>query len=174
MCLLLPLIVLACWRICVYVPTYRLVTMTPEGECISLWIGSLAKTLVQDEDLLEFYIPDPFGNYVIQAVLNSDVGPVHAGAIGKLVLSHLKTWTRNKHVSSIISLCCQKGDRDFLNRIRGQWEVEVVNDIACTFELRIKINSQLRRRHMRMITDKGEQMLQSRRSGEERGFANAR
>ena len=157
-----------------YVPTYRLVTMTPEGECISLWIGSLAKTLVQDEGLLETYIRDPFGNYVIQAVLKSDVGPVHVGAIGKLVVSHLKTWARNKHVSSIISLCCQKGDRDFLNRIRGQWELEVVNDITCTFELRSQINSQLRRRSMRMITDKGEQMLQSRRSGCERGFANER
>ena len=174
MCVLLPLIVFACWRICVYVPAYRLVTMTPEGECISLWIGSLAKTLVQDEGLLETYIPDPFGNYVIQAVLKSDVGPVHVGAIGKLVVSQLKLWARNKHVSCIISLCCQIGDRDFLNRIRGQWELEVDNDIPCTFELRSQINSQLRRRSMRMITDKGEQMLQSRRSGGERGFANAR
>ena len=99
--------------------------MTLEGEHQSLWIGSLAKTLVQDDSLLKDYIDHCYANYVVKYLLESAVGDVHVGAICKLVLLHLTQWVDNKHCGCVISLCCKMGDCDFLESMRDKWELEL-------------------------------------------------
>ena len=140
--------------------------MTLEVEHQSLWIGSLAKTLVQDDSLLKDYIEHPYGNYVVKYVLESAVGDVHVGAICKLVLRHLTQWVDNKHCGCVISLCCKMGDCDFLESMRDKWELELdcgntLGESACI--VRDSLISQLRRKCLRMMECKHGQTLQTRR-----------
>jgi hypothetical protein len=141
--------------------------MTLEGEHQSLWIGSLAKTLVQDDSLLKDYIEHRFGNYVVKYLLESAVGDVHVGAICKLVLLYLTQWADNKHCGCVISLCCLKGDCDFLESMRDKWELEL--DCKSTlgenaFVVRGSLISQLRRKCLRKMESKHCQTLQPSRS----------
>ena len=141
--------------------------MTLEGEHQSLWIGSLAKTLVQDDSLLKDYIEHPYGNYVVKYVLESAVGDVHVGAICKLVLRYLTQWVDDEHCGCVISLCCKKGDCDFLESMRDKWELELdcestLGENACV--VHGSLIAQLRRQCLRRMESKHGQTFELSRS----------
>ena len=132
-----------------YVCTYHLVTMTLEEARHSLWIGSLSKKLVQNVGILKHYMIHPYGNYVIQAILESGDGYVHVGAVRAVVLRNLVEYASCKHSCNIVYLCCVMSDHDFWNKMSEQWNWKMGSAervSRATVKLRDRINSLFRKK----------------------------